>query len=300
MANALKDRILASRSKNVARVKPMWEAWRIARPDHVMSDSALELAVHVLKRREAGYQHARHSPSTANHCIRRSVFQYLGHKGEEVKDPNTLVKFDGGNFGHLRWQMYFHEMGLLRGAEVVSLHPDLRVAGTCDGIMDIPLEGWDREMTREEVRALIDSGTVPVWSGVLEIKEMFSRRWTNNRTGGTPEAKTRWQGDLYCIANQRVDPSIEGTVFWFENKDTNELCEFDLPPTDIAIARMQEFYGEANALVDARTLPPRPYKNSDYECRYCPLLEMCQRYEAKGKTTIKPAKGWTEGDFTHG
>ncbi len=251
----------------------------------------------ILKRREKGYKHARNSPSTANHCIRRSVFQYMGRKGEEVKDPNTLVKFDGGNFGHLRWQMYFFEMGLLRAAEVVSYHPAMRVAGTCDGIMDIPLEGWDREMTRLEVRALIDSGTVPVWSGVLEVKEMFSRRWENNRSGGQPEPKTRWQGDLYYLCNKRIEPTLQGTVFWFENKDTNELVEYDLPATPAAIKRMEEFYDQVENYVESGTLPERPYTNSSYECRYCPLIETCKTFERKQKLTIKASKNLTYGDF---
>lgn len=296
MANALKDRILASRSKTHARLKPMWEAWRIAHPDHEWSDGAIELAIHILQRRQKGYPHARHSPSTANHCIRRSVLQYLGHKGEDVKDANTLGKFDGGNFGHLKWQMYFYDMGMLRDAEVPSMDGDLRSAGTCDGIIDIPLSGWDKMMTREQVRALVDSGDVEVWSGTLEIKEMFSRRWANNRPNVEP--KTRWQGELYQRMNERRFDDLDGALFWLENKDTNEIIEYDLEPDKLLRKRIDDFYAEANALVDSGTLPPRPYKDSDYECRYCPLLQLCKKLEAKGRTTIKPTKKLTHGSFS--
>lgn len=293
----LKDRILASRSKTPAHVLPMWQAWRIANQDHVFSDEALELAIHILKRREKGYRHARHSPSTANHCIRRSVLEYMGYKSAPVVDPVTLGKFDGGNFGHLRWQMLFFDMGILRDAEVVAYYPDWRVAGTCDGIMDIPLEGWNRDMTRAEVRALVESGDVPVWSGTLEIKEMFSRRWANNRSGGQPEPKVRWQGDLYTLCLQRTSPELQGTVFWFENKDTNEIVEYDLPPIKGALERMGDFYGDAIANEDAGTLPDRPFTDSSYECRYCGVSEHCKRLQQKGTTTVKMLKTQTTGNF---
>lgn len=297
--SSLKDRIKAVRSKTEARVLPMWQSWRIAHQDHVFSDEAIELAHHVLQRRLKGYPHVRHSPSTANHCIRRSVLQYMGYPSEPVRDATTLGKFDGGNFGHLRWQMYFFDMGLLRAAEVPASDPDLRVAGTCDGIIDIPLVDWDRDMSREDVRGLIEylqaTDTTKVWSGALEIKEMFSKRWLNNRSAGQPEPKTRWQGDVYCLALQRKYPELEGTVFWFENKDTNELLEYDLPPQ--SPDKIAAFYGEANHLIDDGEVPPRPYTDSSYECRFCGVSEHCKRLERKGKTKVSFRSHVTFGEF---
>jgi len=299
MATDLKTRVQAARSSTPSRLYPIWSAWRIhAGGNYQFSDGAIQLAIDILSRRQRTYKHMRNSPSMANHCVRASVISFLGYKQGDIEDVDILQRFDGGNFGHLRWQMYLYDMGVLDRAEVPVFAPEMGVAGTCDGVVDIPTgTWWNPALTREQVRYQIEVEKSPHWHGLLEIKEMASYRWRYNKTQGQPEPKVRWQGDIYTVAAQREDPRLEGMCYWFENKDTNNVLEYDLAPEEVAVNNMSSFYGVVMDHVNEGKLPARPYEDGSRECNSCFFRDHCQRMDRKNRVTIGPAKGATMGNF---
>ena len=295
--SSLKDRVKAAKNKTPRHLLDKYTAWRMYRPEIRWDPETLEVALDILRRREEGYKHMRSSPSMGNHCIRQSVIAYMGYKSSNAPNIRVQGLFDDGNFGHLKWQMLHYQMGVLVKPEVVLTLPGYGVAGTCDGILEIPLEGYERDMERKDVLALVASGSVPVWRGVAEYKQMGSWRYKNNKVAGSPEPKVRWQGDIYYEMANRYEHNLDGTMFWFENKDNAEITEYDLAPTKDAVALMHAYYDEVQENVAAGILPERPFLPGSTECNSCFHAEHCDKFTKKGKTTIKPARGATMGDF---
>lgn len=297
---SMRDKVMAARSSTPARLYPLWTQWRLLRGgDHIFSDSTMTLAENILKRREATFAHMRNSPSAGGACMRQSVISFMGYKGPETDDVAVQHIFDNGNFIHLKWQMYLHDMGILSLAEVPLSVPEWGVVGTCDGIVNIPTGDWYRpEMTRDEVRSCINDGA-PSWAGVLEIKGWNDYKWKSVRTAGQPDERTRWQGNLYATAAKLMHPDldIQGTCYWLENKANSSVLEYDLPCTDQSHSQMKEYYDTVMSSVAQKQLPERELDRESFTCRYCLVKDHCERLEAKGKTTILPAKGATRGKF---
>lgn len=295
--SSMRDRIKAAKSKTPRHLLDKYASWRMAHPELDWSAETIGMAEDILRRREQGYPFMRFSPSAANGCVRAAVISFMGYKSSQA--PNIRINniFDIGNFGHLKWQMLLYEMGVLVKPEVVVSYPDWYVAGTTDGILEIPLKGYEREMSRKDVRDLVTSGTVPVWRGILEIKQMNEWRYKNNKVAGSPEEKVRWQGDVYYFAGERYEHNFDGTCYWFQNNNNGEVTEFSLPPTSGIRDTITAYYDVVKAYVDAGTLPERPYLDGSTECNGCFFADHCAAFERKGKTAIKPARGKKRGDF---
>ena len=306
-ANAadMRQRIQQAKKGKPARLKPLVTAWMLANQDHEFSDAAIDVAVETLKRARRRPKYLRNSPSAGHHdfCDRRAVIAFNGYSQEPVNDIVTLNKFADGNYGHLMWQLRLFEMGFLAGefTEVFLNVPHWGVAGTADGILSVPMEGWDPGMTREEVRALVDSGDVPVWWSLLEVKRMASYRFRNAVASGDTESKIHWQGANYWMGANRLlkdhfeergrGETVEDVCYWHENKDSNEFIEFDIVPADTLIDQMSTFYGQVIKDAGGHRLPPRPFEDGSRECNGCWFAERCRRLERKGKTKMSPAPG---------
>jgi hypothetical protein len=182
MSNAkMKDLIKAAKAKTPARLKPLVTQWMLANQRHEFSDEAIEVAVETLKRARRTPKYMRNSPSAGHRdfCDRQGVIAFLGYPSDPIDDIVVLNKFADGNYGHLMWQLRLFDMGFME-AEHVEMFvrvPEWGVAGTCDGVLSVPMEGWDPRMHRDEVRALVNSGDVHVWGSLLEVKRMASYRF---------------------------------------------------------------------------------------------------------------------------
>lgn len=297
--SSMRDRVMAARSSNKARLYPLWTAWRMQQKDHVFSDGALELAAQVLSRRENTFPHMRNSPSAGGTCRRASVLSFFGHRSDSVDSIGTQHIFDNGNFIHLKWQMYLYDMGVLAQAEVPLAKPEFGVVGTCDGIVQIPEGDWYRPtMTREQVRSAIEGGS-PHWTAVLEIKGWNAYKWRSVKAANQPDDRTRWQGDVYHLAAQWTLPemNVQGTCYWLENKETSAIMEFDLACTDVSRKNMTEYYSDVLDHVERNQLPERPHAPDSFACKYCPVSTECERFEADGVTLIESVRGHTRGFF---
>lgn len=297
---SLRDRIIAAQSGSGVeqRLMPMWTAWRMNNSDHTFSDGAMQMATEVLQRRQRTYKGMRHSPSAGGDCIRQSVISFHGYKQRDNESIVTQHKFDDGNFGHLRWQMYLYDMGVLAAAEVPLAYKPWGVAGTADGVLEVPLEGWDKSMNRAEVRALVESGDVPVWTSLLEIKRMAQYRWQTAKNDKMPEYKILWQGAVYYTAAKHSKyPKIDDVCYWFEGKDVNDVVEFDIKPEERMVAKIDRYYKQSLAHYEAGSLPERPFADGSKTCNWCWFKHHCKRFEEKGRETITPAKGAVMGDF---
>jgi len=305
--SSLKDRIKAAKRGTPQKLKPLVTSWMLENQNHEWSDAAIDVAVETLKRARRMPQYMRNSPSAGHfdNCDRRAVIAFNGHKSDPIDDVVTLGKFADGNYGHLMWQLRLFDMGFMAAEHVemfVSV-PHWGVAGTCDGVISVPMEGWNPTMGREEARALVDSGEVPVWWSLLEVKRMASYRFRSCVANDSTEDKITWQGANYWMgANKKLHPlfsernrgeAVQDICYWHENKDTNEFIEFDIVPGDGQIRQMHEFYAKVLNSAGGQQLPERPFQDEDKwsPCNRCNMRTHCLRLERKGKTTLGPASG---------
>jgi hypothetical protein len=288
----------------------MVSAWRIKNPDKPFSASAIELAEQILRRSDEVERIGKFGPSSGGDCERQLVMSFMGYPSKAPDNLAMLNRFQDGNYGHLMWQMVMWDMGILEVAEFPIEVVRWGVAGTCDGIVAIPDwrkvdGGYDPRMSRQDVRDIVESGDVPVRRLVLEIKRANDFRWNMMRSRGEPEQKVVWQGNLYYHGAREVtgDDTIKGVCYWLENKDNNDIVEYDLVPTDSNVALMEKFY-RTKVLNKAAVgkLPPRPFEREEkyprgHACGFCWQRERCDRWDDKGKRKIKPHQDRKLGKF---
>ena len=290
--SSLKDKIKQAQKGEKRRVEPLVNAWLHHQYDNggiEWSDETLAMAQHVLKRKDGEYPHMRNSPSNGASCIRSAVIGFMGHNDKQTHDIGTRLRFLDGDFGHLMWQMVMFEMGILVDAEIPVGIPDMWVAGTADGLLSVPLEGYDKRMSRQDVLDLCK--TVDTWDAAVDFKRMFSRRYSNNKTYGS-EDKVVWQLDVYAYGL-----GTKNTCFWYQNKDTNEVYEIDRTMSDERIEEMKAFYKSVHRHYKKRKLPAAPFKEGDKACKWCRAEKFCRDAEKKKIKTIDVAEGLTMGDF---
>lgn len=299
-----KDRALQKRKGRTVMVRPLVSAWRLKNPDKPFSDSAVELAEHILRRNDDTVRIGRFSPSSADECIRASLLKFNGYPD---KDPDTFSmvnRFQDGNYGHLMWQMVMWDMGILERAEFPVEVVKWGAKGTCDGVLAIPdfsaVGGYDPRMSRQDVRDIVESGDVKVTRLIAEIKRAAEFRWSMMQSLGEPEPKIVWQGSLYYHGAKEVltkaeSKTLKGVCYWLENKNNNDIFETDLAPTAQGTQAMEDFYGKAVKFAARGRLPKRPYEEKSKECNRCWVHEHCVAHE--GKKRIAPWKGINLGEF---
>ena len=297
---SLKDKIQAAREDREPVVMPMVNKWLMANPNHIWSDESIDLARSILRRREKTYPYERHSPSSFNGCMRKSVIMFKGYKGKDPEEYRTWRLFLDGNFGHLKWQMTLFEMGILRKAEVPVLIPDMKAGGTCDGILGIPKEGYDPKMTRAEVLDLASGDNLI--SSSLEVKNHNEYIWKLNK--GQPKENTEWQGHLYTHGIRKMAalhddyPEVTHTCFIIDNKNTSEVIEHFVEWDDKWVKKLKRYYNKVNSFAELDQLPKRGFERGSTQCKYCPVRDVCEDKIDNDDDTIETHPDAEYGDFS--
>lgn len=99
-------------------------------------------------------------PSQLYQCQRRQLFEYLGMDKKVEYNPTLQNLFNDGHFRHLRWQIMLLNAGILSDIEVSVQIPELRLAGSMDGVND--QEEWVFELKgTSQFRTVQDRGAFP-------------------------------------------------------------------------------------------------------------------------------------------
>lgn len=139
------------------------------------------------------------SSSSLDSCRRRQQFTYLGMP-ELPPTPRIAQIFHTGSFMHLRWQMAGLTEGWLSEAEVPIGDNDMGLSGTMDGL------SYDDR--------------------VVELKSINSNGYRTVTTFGPKDAHLMQVGAYMVAAGKKTSSII------YENKDTQDYREFEVPLTD--------------------------------------------------------------------
>lgn len=207
------------------------------------------------RREEDGKIH----PSALSDCARQEVYRKLGlHFGEPIS-PRVRRIFDNGHGLHYRLHCYLRDMGVLEGNwECGKCHhkywdgPGLAECPKCKA----PL--WDQEykevqVENEELNVIGHTDGVCHFPGLpkmlAEFKSINSNGWKQLIQ---PMEKHIEQATIYmkCLGIMR-------TMFWYENKDNQEIKEYVVPFSPVMWARLDRRMCDIRDGLSEKVLPDR-------------------------------------------
>lgn len=191
--------------------------------------------------------------SSAGSCRRQAVI--LRRYPDLVRvDPITAIqRMDDGKWGHLKWQLILHELGLLERCEFEVEYRPWRLVGSPDGVVVLRYRD-------------------PNTRFILEIKRVSSRRFADILLTQKPEMQHIFQTHGYIQATD-----LSNIIYFYENKDTNDWRIF-WQKRDIEIIRyLRGYYSFLNQKMDERKVPKPDctFQRKDKMFYFCPVKKIC-------------------------
>ena len=224
-------------------------------------------------------------PSSVGKCLRAIVYQMQGYKAQEA-DARFLFICDNGTYFHERLEALFDTTGLLIAPEVSFKMPELRLSGRTDAIIKnflehessnniIKLYKEDKETQKQDL--LYEGSDNDII--IVELKSINDSGFNYLDRKGPKEAHVM-QLMLYMHLT-----GIKQGMLLYENKNDQKLKEFFIGYDSVLAEKIMKKIHLANKHVDEKTLPPKEYEPSDFECRYCEYRNLC--WPVKNKVTIE-------------
>lgn len=259
MANTLVQRVISQRKRNESTLlKHLVDKWMVENGDRLFSNTEEDFALlRQLFVRSATRDKTVFSPSGANACARFLVLE----KFEEFTplqrfDSRTQTIFDDGNWRHLRWQMLFHKMGLLEDAEVFKSKGKWRTGGSFD------VRLWLRVGTEKKLV-------------ILDIKGANASKWNHVNHTKRAEYNHVLQVHMYMYLH-----NIDTAIVWYENKNTNEICEIRIKRNPNIIRKALQRQRYMRKYLRARAFPKEECdvgNRKDRKYTWCHQRENCVR-----------------------
>ncbi|AOQ24762.1 hypothetical protein MTAT_04390 [Moorella thermoacetica] len=202
------------------------------------------------------------SPWQIGHCSRQIAMAMLQFPQERLT-PQQLLVFEHGNSMHDRYQSYFEKMGILVAKELPLNSKSenkwtshqckiLRIRGRTDAVVKV--DGVDY---------------------IIELKSAKDKSFNNMKRYG-PYESYRDQLQLYMFLTQ-----IKNGLILVENKDTQELAEFDFDYNEDHSGRLVKKINTINDYVMNLSLPPIEFKADSFECTYCGFKSICRQKDVE-------------------
>lgn len=261
------------------------------------------------------------SPSGALGCCRANIYQRLGTPKDPTNPRSTRI-FDNGHGVHDRLQGYLEKMGVLLMREVPLFNLEEEIQGHTDGLMD--LSGKMIELTVLEIKSINSRGFSALKDAkpehkaqasiylfcVEEHRQMLQSLYPTYKDFKASEferrvtyAKRYWhlkEGAKYSRAEKirhkvaqhiqldnilyKLVKPINKVTFLYEDKDTQELKEFETVRDEELLTEALEKYRENNrywkkikqelSTKKHPTLPPRECK-SKADGKWCNFVSTC-------------------------
>lgn len=196
-------------------------------------------------------------PSTIGMCQRKIVFDML-MVPKEMPESRLMRIFENGHSLHHRYEKLFKDMGILVKDEM-KLEAD-NISGHTDA--------WIRVFSLENPGGQ---------DYLVELKSAFSKSFEWMQKNNTPKKEHRDQLTFYLHLVQKQGIPITKGIIFVENKDTQEVWEFELD-YDPQLGKQLEQKAEwCISLAKERMLPPIPPKHtpSYYKCNQCDYNFYC-------------------------
>lgn len=196
-------------------------------------------------------------PSTIGMCQRKIVLDML-MVPKAMPESRLMRIFENGHSLHHRYEKLFQEMGVLIKDEM-KLEAD-NISGHTDA--------WIRVYSLDNPNGQ---------DYLVELKSAFSKSFEWMQKNNTPKKEHRDQLMFYLHLVRKQGIPIERGIILVENKDTQELWEFELDYDPQAGNRLEEKANWCISLAKERMLPPIPPKHtpSFYKCGMCDYNFYC-------------------------
>jgi len=202
------------------------------------------------------------SPSGATNCKREQIITKSGFGKAKITDPHLLNIFEDGKWRHLRWQYIFYRMGILHAVEVFTTLGNGHYGGTPDSIVELVNDPY------AYLKYLLET-----LYGV-EIKGANASVWIEVNRSGKPLNHHMVQAQVYMAIN-----NIGKWIFWYENKNTNEICEIVVDYDPKIAAHYLKRRNYMNKFLRLKGFPKEECNVMSKERKYtqCPQRRACPR-----------------------
>lgn len=225
----------------------------------VMRKFLAEDAERMKEKRERAKQH---TGSTLGGCIREKWFKHFG-VSTSLGGPQDIAKtyrvFEHGTLFHVRMQVAFERLGILRARE-------FRV--DCD----LGKRGF-----RGSIDAVIELDGSPY---LVELKSAGNAFHQLGRYGPSESYLIQCGAYHYAYSqtprDSRPTGTPKGTILFYESKSDHQVREYLVTPSPAFFADLKQHAEQFDTLLESGTLPPRPYSDATkYPCGYCDFVELC-------------------------
>jgi hypothetical protein len=222
----------------------------------VFSKSARRLAMEILKSedirqtsRSLDFWHA----SSTGDCRRKQIIAKRYPDFVRVDPLTAIQRMDDGKWGHLKWQLIFHELGLLERCEYLVHYRPWNAGGSPDGELVLRYRDPDTKF-------------------LLEIKRVSSYRFANILRTQEPERPHILQTHTYIQATD-----LTNIIYFYENKDTNDWRIFWQKRDLDVIKYLRRYFNYLNDYEERGKVPPPDctFKRSDKMFLYCEYKKLC-------------------------
>lgn len=208
-------------------------------------------------------------PSTIGMCQRKIVFDMLMVPKDMPEDRLMLI-FENGHSLHHRYEQLFEDMGILIQNEM-KLEFE-HISGHTDA--------WIKIFSLEN----------PMGQDYLvELKSAFSKSFEWMVKNNRPKNEHRDQLTFYLHLVRKMGLPIDRGIIFVENKDTQEIWEYELIYDEGLGYRLEEKANWCISLAQERKLPPIPPQHtpSFYKCSICDYNFYCHSDSVKRDNTVR-------------
>ncbi|MEW6686278.1 MAG: PD-(D/E)XK nuclease family protein [Candidatus Edwardsbacteria bacterium] len=194
----------------------------------------------------------KHWPSDAGKCLRALVYLWRGTEGKKP-DNRTFFVFEDGHLHHQTIRNQLRRAGLEFTMEEAPISdPKIPLSGKLDAVIRLGGKYY-----------------------VLEIKSInrFSFEEVTHQ-GPIPSHVIQLQLYLHYVQNL-FRLNTQSGILLYKCKDTSRFWESLIEYDETQVKTFFDTVAEVKEHLGKNTLPPRPYRVTDWECQYCDYSEIC-------------------------
>lgn len=235
----------------------------------MVSDTIKQTIIQINKEESAKHTPGKFYPSSVGKCLRQIVYQMLGYEAPPI-DAKGLLIMNNGTYFHDRIEHILKQSDIFIASELPIKSQELNISGR----LDILARNVYPHKSSDNIIEIRDDNGV-IYTGpkedvlIIELKSINSKGFAYVEKNG-PKLEHKQQVHLYMYLT-----GIVNSVVLYENKDTQDLCEYHVPYNKQMAEEVVDKITKANYYYKRKILPEREYTINSFDCKFCPYKEQC-------------------------